>query len=216
MASLVGAGIVGYSVWHHKVAEWGVVDYVTAVLAVTNADLLALLPWENASDLHEGMPDATTARLPVAGVVVEYLPHLFIQGFYIISSGDTGNLVVLVSVSVSGCSLLPRFVRGAFVFIASAGESEEAETSPIKDLDAGRLNEWLAGAAAEDPALARCVQQIQGLLLPDELLRLVDFINTSQPGLLQAAEEEAEERDRNKFTKADVVTSTAEVLGAGV
>jgi len=48
------------------------------------------------------------------------------------------------------------------------------------------------------------------------LLRFVDFIITAQPGLLQAAEEEAEERDRNKFTNADVATSAAEVLSAGV
>jgi len=124
--------------------------------------------------------------------------------------------VVLVSVSVSGCSLLLRFVRGAFAFITSAGESKLAETSPIKDWDTGRLNEWLAGAAADNPALAWCVHRIQGPLLPDELLRLVDYVYSAQPGLLREAEEEAEERDRNKFTNADVATSAAEVLSAGV
>jgi len=192
-----------------------VVDVVTVVLAVTNTDLLALLPWENASDAHEGMPDATTARLPVLGVVVEDLPQLFIQGFYLITSGDTGNLVVLVSVSVSGCSLLLRFVRGAFAFIASGSESKFAETSPIKDWDTGRLNEWLTGAAAEDPSLAEFIQRNQGLP-PDVLLRFVDFFFAAHPGLVKDAEEEAEERDRNKFTKSEVATSAVEVLAAGV
>jgi len=190
---------------------------------VTNTDLLALLPWENASDAHEGMPDATTARLPVMGVVVEDLPQLFIQGFYLITSGDTGNVVVLVSVSVSGCSLLLRFVRGAFAFITSAGESKLAETSFIKDWDTGRLNEWLAHMAAEDPTLALCVQRVQGLL-SEELLRFVDALNSAQPGLIRDAEEEAEERNRNKFTNADVATSAVggartrvlDVLAAGV
>ena len=124
-------------------------------------------------------------------------------------------MVVLVSVSVSGCSLLLRFVRGAFAFIASAGESKLAETSPMRNWDTGRLNEWLAGVAAEDPVLALCVQHTRGLP-PHALLHFVDFIISAQAGLLQAAEEEAEERDRNKFTNADVATSTAEVLGAGL
>ena len=122
--------------------------------------------------------------------------------------------MVLVSVSVSGCSLLLRFVRGAFAFIASGSESKFAETSPIKDWDTGRLNEWLAGMAAEDPTLAQCVERNQGLP-PDELLRFVDAFNSAQAGLLREAEEEAEERDRNKFTNADVASSAVEVA-AGV
>ena len=216
LASLVGAGIVGYALWHHKVAEWGLVDYVTAFLAVTNTDLLALLPWENASDAHEGMPDATTARLPVMGVVVEDLPQLFIQGFYLISSGDTGNLVVLVSVSVSGCSLLLRFVRGAFAFMASVSESKLVETSPMKDWDAGKLSEFLAGLSAADPALENVVQRTQGLP-PLDLLRLVDALLSAQPRLIKEAEDEEEEdRDRNKFGKNEVVSSTVEVLGTAV
>jgi len=64
VATLVGAYIVGYSVWQHEVAEWGAVDVVIVVVAVTNSDLLALLPWEHASDAHKGMPNATMARLP--------------------------------------------------------------------------------------------------------------------------------------------------------
>ena len=143
------------------------------------------------------------------------MTQLFIQGFYLITSGDTGNVVVLVSVSVSGCSLLLRFVRGAFAFIASAGESKLAETSPMRDWDTGRLNEWLAGVAAEDPVLALCVQHTRGLP-PLALLRMVDCINSAQAGLLREAEEEAEERDRNKFTNADVASSAVEVVAAGV
>ena len=73
----------------------------------------------------------------------------------------------------------------------------------------------LAGMAAEDPTLAQFVQRTQGLL-PCEFLRFVDAFNTAQPGLLRDAEEEAEERDRNKFTNADVATSAVEVLAAGV
>ena len=102
------------------------------------------------------------------------LPQLFIQGFYLMTSGDTGNLVVLVSVSVSGCSLLLRCVRrGAFAFITSAGESKLAETSSIKDWDEGRLSEWLAGVAAEVPALASFVQRNQGLFPPMTYLALL-------------------------------------------
>ena len=123
--------------------------------------------------------------------------------------------MVLVSVTVSGCSLLLRFVRGAFAFITSAGESKLADTSPIKDWDTGRLNEWLAGMAAEDPTLAVFVQRNQGLP-PAVLLRFADFLFAAQAGLLREAAEEAEERDRNKFTNADVATSAVEVLGAGV
>ena len=150
------------------------------------------------------------------GVVVDDLPQLFIQGFYLMTSGDTGNLVVLVSVSVSGCSLLLRCVRrGAFAFITSAGESKLAETSSIKDWDEGRLSEWLAGVAAEVPALASFVQRNQGLT-PKDLLCFVDYINSAQAGLLREAEEEAEERDRNKFTNADVASSAVEVVAAGV
>ena len=141
--------------------------------------------------------------------------QLFIQGFYLITSGDTGNVVVLVSVSVSGCSLLLRFVRGAFAFIASAGESKLAETSPMRNWDTGRLNEWLAGVAAEVPALAVYAQRTQRLP-PKDLLCFVDYIISAQAGLLREAEEEAEERDRNKFTKSDVASSGIEVLGAGV
>jgi len=215
VASLVGAGIVCYALWHHKVAEWGVVDCVTVVLAVTNTDLLALLPWEGADDLHEGMPDATTARLPVAGVVVEDLPQLFIQGFYLISSGDTGNIVVLVSVSVSGCSLLLRFVRGAFAFVAGGGESHLAETSPMKDWGVGRLSEWLAGLSASDPELETVVQRLQGLP-SNALLRVVDAVCSAQPLLIKEAEKEAEERDRNKIGNNGVASSAVQVLGAAV
>ena len=215
VATLVGAGIVGYSVWHHKVTEWGAVDVATVVLAVTNTDLLALLPWESASDAYEGMPDATTAKLPVVGVVVEDLPQLFIQGFYLISSGDTGNLVVLVSVAMSGCSLLLRFVRGAFAFMAVGSESTLAETSPMKDWEAAKLGEWLASKSAADPVLEALVQRNEGLS-PDTLLRLADVVNQAQADLIREAEE-AEDGDRNNYSKGDVASSSSlSVLGAAL
>ena len=215
VATLVGTGIVCYSVYHHNVTEWGVVDVFTVILAVTNPDLLALIPWENATDAYEGMPDATTARLPVMGVVVEDLPQLFIQGFYLISSGDTGNLVVLVSVAMSGCSLLLRFARGAFAFITSAGESKLVDTSPMRDWDADRLSEWLASVAASSPALGGAVQRVQGLS-PEVFLGLVDAVISAQPRLVEEAAEEEEERDRNKFTRSDVAVSAVSVVGAAL
>ena len=206
VATLVGAGIVGYAVRRHKVVEWGAVDVVTAVQAVTNTDQLALRPWESGSDAYEGMPDATTARLPVLGVVVEDLPQLFIQGFYLITSGDTGNLVVLVSVSMSGCSLLLRFVRGAFAFIAAAEEPKLAETSPMKDWDGARMRAWLADMVAHaDPSLGLDADLAAlDLLTPAQLLHILDAIKASQEALLK---EEEEKHDRNNYTKEDVATS---------
>ena len=219
VATLVGIGIVAYSLWHHEVAEWGAVDVVTVVLAVTNTDLLALLPWVGASDAYEGMPDRTTAQLPVMGVVVEDLPQLFIQGIYLITSGDTGNVVVLVSVSMSGCSLLLRFVRGAFAFVKGGIESNLAETSPMRKWDVGRLSEWLSGLASEDPTLASIVQRTQGASSID-FLRLVDACFSAQHRLLAEEEEEEEEkegeRDRNKFTKGEVASSAMSVLSASL
>jgi len=46
-----------------------------------------------------------------------------------------------------------RFVRRAVAFMAGGGESDLAETSPMKDWDAGGLNEWLAGPSALDAEL---------------------------------------------------------------
>ena len=214
VASLVGVGIVGYAVWKHKVAAWGAVDVATAVLAVTNTDLLALLPWEDASDEYEGMPDATTARLPVFGVVVEDLPQLFIQGFYLISSGDTGNVVVLVSVSMSGCSLLLRFVRGAFAFIAGAEQPKLADTSPMKDWDAGRMRAWLADTVANaDPALGLDADAVDILSSIPSLrwLHLYDLVSANQSALRR---EEEERQDRNDYGKREVASSSLSVAGA--
>jgi len=213
VASLVGAVIVGYAVWRHKVVEWGAVDVATVVLAVTNTDLLALLPWEDASDRYEGMPDATTARLPLVGVVVEDLPQLFIQGFYLISSGDTGNLVVLVSVSMSGCSLLLRFVRGAFAYIAGAEEPKLADTSPMKDWDAVGMRTWLADTVARaDPALGLDADTVDTLSGIPSLrwLHLYDLVLANQDALRR---EEEEKNDRNDYGKKEVADSS---LSAGL
>jgi len=148
------------------------------------------------------------------GVVVEDLPQLFIQGFYLISSGDTGNLVVLVSVAMSGCSLLLRFVRGAFAFMAVGSESKLAETSPMKDWDAAKLGEWLASKSAAYPVLEALVQRNEGLS-PDTLLRLADVVNQAQADLIREAEE-AEDGDRNNYSKGDVASSSSSFLGAAL
>jgi len=148
------------------------------------------------------------------GVVVEDLPQLFIQGFYLISSGDTGNLVVLVSVAMSGCSLLLRFVRGAFAFMAVGSESTLAETSPMKDWDAAKLGEWLASVSAADTALEAFVQRNEGVS-PDTLLRVADVVNRAQAVLIREAEE-AEDGDRNNYSNGDVASSSLGVLGAAL
>ena len=197
VATLVGAGIVGYALYHHTVPEWGVVDVLTAVLAVTNPDLLSLLPWEGASDLYEGMPDAMTARLPVLGVMVEDLPQLFIQGFYLITSGDTGNLVVLVSVSMSGCSLLLRFVRGAFAFMQGTGESNLVGTSPMREWTSEKVKAWVTEVArASDPSLSLldCLNLPVLSLSAPQWLALVDaFINAQR----DLDGDESEDKDGN-------------------
>jgi len=145
----------------------------------------------------------------VLGVVVEDLPQLFIQGFYLISSGDTGNLVVLVSVSVSGCSLLLRFVRGAFAFITS-GESRLAETSPMREWDQGKMRAWLTRLFREDSALGvdvGCVPEVIHLTA-SQLLGIADAVVSAQAGLVRDADEEKEGRDEKGGVNGEVGPST--------
>jgi len=83
----------------------------------------------------------------------------------------------------------------------------------MRDWDVGKMNEWLAGQAAADPALGTIVQRTQGLP-PSDLLRLVDAFCTAQPGLLRDEEDAADESDRNKNATPGAGSSTASVLGA--
>ena len=128
VAVLVGAGGVYYAMSNHELIAPapGIVEYVLAVASVTNLELLSLMPWEE--DHVGGMPDRTVAAMPTTSVVVEDLPQLMVQGAYLMVSGDTGNLVVLISVGLSACSLLLRFTRSA---MSAAG----LQVAPASDTD---------------------------------------------------------------------------------
>jgi len=127
---------------HELRTEPGWVDLAVVALSVTNLDLLQLLTWDITS--YNGLPDQSMNTLPTITVVAEDLPQLFIQAIYLIMSGDTNNIVVLVSVSISGCSLLLRFARGAMHFATRiAPEGGVVNTSKIKDWDHDKLTKWL-------------------------------------------------------------------------
>jgi len=115
VAVVVGAYGVYYAMSRHALIAPapGVVEYFLAAAAVTNMELLSLMPWED--DHVGGLPSTTVAAMPTASVVVEDLPQLMVQGAYLMVSGDTGNLVVLMSVGLSACSLLLRFTRSALL-----------------------------------------------------------------------------------------------------
>lgn len=89
-----------------------------------------------------GLPSATVAAMPTASVVVEDLPQLLVQGAYLLVSGDTGNLVVLISVGMSACSLLLRFTRSAMsaaglAAVHSESESDDESSGTSGDDEAG-------------------------------------------------------------------------------
>ena len=128
VAVVVGAYGVYYAMSRHALIAPapGVVEYFLAAAAVTNMELLSLMPWED--DHVGGLPSTTVAAMPTASVVVEDLPQLMVQGAYLMVSGDTGNLVVLMSVGLSACSLLLRFTRSA---MSAAG----LQVAPASDTD---------------------------------------------------------------------------------
>lgn len=211
VASVVGLSITAYALSKHKVLEWGVVDFLTAALAVTNTDLLSLLQWETSMPQYDGMPDKFTAQLPLIGVVVEDLPQLFIQGFYLITSGDTGNLVVLVSVAMSGCSLLLRFARGAFAFATSAADERLAESSPMRNWDAERMGKWFAELAATEPDIGlEPHASTLGAIPAVVLLKTLDALREAQPDLVHESGEVGGE-DRDDYGKKDLAAAAAGV-----
>ena len=108
---LTGAAGMYYEVSRFSFAkgQGSCLDWVVVVAAITNLELVVLIPWDE--DSFSGMPDFVVASLPTLTVLVEDLPQLLIQGSYLMVSGDTDNLFVLLSVALSACSLLMRFTR---------------------------------------------------------------------------------------------------------
>ena len=90
----------------------------------------------------------------------------------------------------------------------------------MKDWDAAKLGECLAGVAASNPVLDAVVQRLsteeEGTVTPGEILGMVDVLLAAQTGLVKAAEEDAEEHDRKKYGKGDVASSAASVLAAAL
>ena len=128
VATLVGAGGVYYAMTNHELIAPapGIVEYVLAVASTTNMEMLSLMPWVD--DSVGGLPSTTVAAMPTASVVVEDLPQLMIQGAYLMVSGDTGNIVVLISVGMSACSLLLRFTRSAMAAAGMKVEHSDSES----------------------------------------------------------------------------------------
>ena len=143
VATLVGAGGVYYAMSNHELIAPapGVVEYVLAFAAVTNMELLGLMPW--VSDAAGGLPSATVAFMPTASVVVEDLPQLIVQGAYMVVSGDTQNYVVLVSLAMSSISLLLRFTRSAMA-AALPSVVEDGEVDLTSDDEDAQLPERIA------------------------------------------------------------------------
>ena len=141
VATLVGAGGVYYAMSNHELIAPapGVVEYVLAFAAVTNMELLGLMPW--VSDAVGGLPSATVAFMPTASVVVEDLPQLIIQGAYMVVSGDTENYVVLVSLAMSSISLLLRFTRSAMAAALPTAIRENGEDDLTSDDEDAQLPE---------------------------------------------------------------------------
>ena len=205
VACFVGLCIALYTLKTHEVREWGLVDIFVVLMAVTNPDMLGLLLWKDGSDKYEGMPDQFTSRLPIVGVVVEDLPQLFIQGFYLISSGDTGNVAVLVSVSISGCTLLLRFVRGAFLLARQVNMGANlASTSPMRTWDKQRMAAWLHTLVKnkQDDLGQRILPHIPALtsVPPADLLALYAAIVDAQDDLPEQEEERASKADGSLAT----------------
>jgi len=163
VALIVGAYGVYYAMTNHELIAPapGMVEYVLAVAAATNLELLSLMPWVN--DSVGGLPSATVAAMPTASVVVEDLPQLLVQGAYLLVSGDTGNLVVLISVGMSACSLLLRFTRSAMsaaglAAVHSESESDDDSSGTSSDDEAG-LPERVEAREARRKARADKVAQ---------------------------------------------------------
>ena len=91
---------------------------------------------------------------------MEDLPLLLIPRFYLISSGDTGNLVMKVSVAMSGCSLLLRLVRGAFAFVWTANEPKLTETVRRARWRTGTLPSLASGSPTRPPRTPSSLQNI--------------------------------------------------------
>jgi len=124
-STLIGLAVVVLVLRRHSLREFDFVSTVLIIMATTNLDLLPLLPW--ADDSKDGVPDHKMNSLPTITILAEDLPQLLIQGSYLITSGDTGNVLVLVSVSISGCSLLLRFARGAMSMVSSRAQRSPYE-----------------------------------------------------------------------------------------
>ena len=129
LSVVLGAACVVHAYSNHAMVPPapGWLEYLMLVVATTNLELLTLIPWveENVA----GLPSAWIAFMPTAGVIVEDLPQLLIQGGYLVVSGDTGNLVVLISVGFSGMGLILRFTRASIAATSQAldGEDDESE-----------------------------------------------------------------------------------------
>ena len=174
VSTAVGLVIVLMVLVGHPLRELGVIDVLTASIAATNLELLALMPWEKTSP--GGMPSASSEKYPTITVFVEDLPQLFIQGSYLIVSGDTGNYVVLVSVAISGASLLLRFVRGAMTFMRVQGAPITPGESPMTDWTVDEVKEWFLTHKA-DGLTQDQVNAMVGILDGKGILALVQAVH---------------------------------------
>ena len=124
---LAGTATVLYSLYLHDLEHWGFMDYVNIVLCFTNLELLVLLPWANPK--FKGLPDRPTAFLPSLSVIFEDLPQMSIQIVYLLESKDTGNIPVLVSVTIGCVSILARFSSGIMTYGKDDEEDDELSES---------------------------------------------------------------------------------------
>ena len=199
LSTLIGAGVVTWVLRNHSVDEerWGMVDRVTAVLAATNLELLPLLPWAETS--YEGLPSKTVATVPTVTLFVEDLPQLFIQGLYLVLSRDIGNYVVIVSVALSGASLLLRFAKAAMHMLRQMGDAKSrlAETSPMREWDPQQFAQWVEASMSEAEVGSELYTGYKSILSwnPARLLELVDAVFNYQATFEENGEEDTAERE---------------------
>ena len=124
---VVGTATVLYSLYLHDLQHWGFMDYLTVALCFTNLELLVLLPW--AEPNFKGLPSRSVAFLPSLSVIFEDLPQMCIQIVYLLESEDTGNIPVLVSVTIGCVSILARFSSGIMTY----GKDDEKDDMSDED-----------------------------------------------------------------------------------
>ena len=195
ISTAVGLAIVLYVLVEHPLRELGPVDVLTASIAATNLELLALMPWVKTS--AGGMPSASSEKYPTITVLVEDLPQLFIQGTYLIVSGDTANYVVLVSVAISGASLLLRFARGAMTFMRVQGASIVPGESPMTDWTADEVKDWFL-ANRVDSLSKDQVDALVGVLDGKGILALVQAVHDAHDKM--ASNEESDDEGEGVLT----------------